>query len=67
MPNKRAERFDRIKRLRGMKAPLWIIRSEQVALVLLRRGIRVRGIGSQFSQAQHVLYAKFVTPLMGGE
>jgi len=62
-----AERLARLKRLREIGAPKWIIKSEQVALVLNRKGRKHVGIGKKSSKLQGELYVKYVQPLMGEE
>ena len=59
------ERMRRVVRLRASGAPAWIVKSEQVAMVLWRKGFRHRGVGTDFSNLQAELYARHVTPLMG--
>lgn len=61
----KATRLERLRRLRSMNAPRWIIRSEQVALLLQREGLRFAGIGKPCSKRQGELVEKFVTPHMG--
>lgn len=63
----RGQRLERLRRLRRMGAPRWVVRSEQVALVLNCEGLHHRGIGKPASQRQQELYGRFVTPCMGGE
>jgi len=58
-------RLNRLKTLRNIGAPKWAIKSEQVALVLNRQGLRHTGIGSDMSAKQKQLYTKHVVPLMG--
>jgi hypothetical protein len=58
------KRLKRIKHLREINAPQWVIKSEQIAMVLNRKGYKHTGIGSNFSNVQANLYAKHVTPLM---
>lgn len=57
-------RLERLINLRRMKAPPWVIRSEQVALLLNKEGLKHAGIGKRFGKRQRELYVKFVTPLM---
>jgi hypothetical protein len=59
------EILDVIKRLREQKAPMWIIKSTQISLVLNRQGFRHVGIGKPASKKQNDLYDKYVCPLMG--
>ena len=58
-------RLARLVRLREMKAPLWIIKTEQIALVLNSKGKKNAGIGKDGNQEQEKLYAKYVKPLIG--
>jgi len=58
----RTDRLRRLRCLRQMDAPLYIIRSEQVALCLTRKGLNHAGIGKPQSKAQSDLYTKFVLP-----
>lgn len=64
--NNVAARLARLVRLRELKVPLWVIKSEQIALVLNAKGKRHTGIGKDGSQEQERLYAKYVAPLMEG-
>jgi len=57
------KRLARLKRLRELKVPLVIIKTEQIALVLNRDGMKFAGIGSDMSNRQAELYAKYVNPL----
>ena len=63
----RGERLERLRTLRSSRAPRWIIRSEQVALLLGREGLKHSGIGKASSKRQAELYEKFVLPCMGNE
>jgi hypothetical protein len=58
----RARRLSRIVHLRKLGAPLWVVRSEQVALALHRKGLKHAGIGKPYNQTQRQLYEKFVQP-----
>lgn len=58
-------RLARLVRLREMKAHLWIIKSEQIALVLNSKGKRHVGIGKDGNEEQKCLYEKYVKPLIG--
>lgn len=58
------KRLDRIRRLRRMGAPRWIVKTEQIAMVLNRAGLRNAGIGKDGSQRQQELYARHVLPLL---
>lgn len=60
----KSERLARLIRLRAVDAPKWIIRSEQVALVLARKGLKHRGLGRKWSKTQEELYEKYVSPEM---
>ena len=64
--NRVAVRLARLVRLRELKVPLWVIKSEQIALVLNSKGKRHAGIGKDGNQEQERLYAKHVAPLMEG-
>lgn len=61
------DRLARLVRLRQMGAPLWVIKTEQIALVLNAAGKRNAGIGKRFSACQSRLYEKHVTPLIQSE
>jgi hypothetical protein len=58
------QRLSRLRSLRLANAPKWIIKSEQVALVLNHCGLNFTGIGKPCSKAQSELMTKHVTPLM---
>jgi hypothetical protein len=60
------ERAARVRRLRENQAPRWVIKAEQVAMVLNRRGLKTGKIGA-FSKAQQALYDRHVIPLLGVE
>lgn len=60
-------RLARLVRLRQIGAPLWVIKTEQIALVLNAAGKRNGGIGSRFSVCQSKLYEKHVVPLMDND
>jgi hypothetical protein len=60
----RADRLRRLLTLRAMGAPRWVVRSEQVALLLMREGLKHRGVGKKFGRRQGELYERFVTPHM---
>lgn len=65
--NHTTKRLDRLKTLRQINAPLWVIKSEQIALFLNSKGRKNYGIGKSFSKKQAELYEKYVQPLMGME
>lgn len=50
-----------------MGAPLWIVRSQQVALVLNARGLKHVGLGKRQSKAQAELYERFVIPCLNSD
>lgn len=59
------KRVARLQRLRAHPdCPRWVIKCEQVALVLNRAGMRFAGLGQPMSMRQHELYAKHVIPLL---
>ena len=60
-------RLARLVRLRKINAPLWVIKSEQIALVLNSVGRKHYGIGKNPSKCQGYLYEKYVVPNMGLE
>lgn len=60
------QRFSRVRRLRAIGAPAWVVKSEQVALVLAKKGLKYTGLGSTPSKAQSQLFEKYVTPLLRG-
>ena len=60
-------RLARLVRLREVGAPLWIIKSEQIALVLNSVGRKHGGIGKPSTKCQDKLYAKYVVPNIGNE
>lgn len=60
-------RLARLVRLRQLGAPLWIIKTEQIALALNSRGLKNYAPGKDFSKAQTDLYVKHVKPLMKDE
>lgn len=60
-------RLARLVRLRQIGAPLWVIKSEQIALVLNAAGRKHTGIGKNHSKCQGELYKKYVVPHMGNE
>jgi hypothetical protein len=60
----RADRLRRLLSLRSLDAPRWVVRSEQVALLLMREGLKHRGIGKKFGKRQGELYERFVIPYM---
>jgi hypothetical protein len=62
----RSTRLRRLRVLRENNAPRWIVRSEQVALLLCREGLRFVGIGKSGNARQTELYEKFVIPNMNG-
>ena len=51
------QRYDRVKRLREMRAPPWVIKWEQVQMVLARFGYDLN--------MHATLTERHVTPLMG--
>ena len=57
-------RLERLRHLRRLLAPAWIVRLEQVYLALERRGMKCSGIGKPASVTQTLLVEKYVTPLM---
>lgn len=61
----RAQNLDMLRRLRSQGAPLWVIKSQQVASLLNRRGLKHHGLGMKASKAQGELYERFVIPHMG--
>lgn len=58
-------RLARLVRLRQADAPLWVIKSEQIALILNATGRKHSGIGKPSSMCQDKLYEKYVVPNMG--
>ena len=60
-----AQRLARLRQLRAISSPRWIVRSEQVALLLNREGLQHKGIGKAASKRQKELYDRFVLPTMG--
>jgi hypothetical protein len=60
-------RLTRLVRLRQIDAPYWVIKSEQIALVLNASGRKHSGIGKTPSKCQASLYEKYVAPYMGNE
>lgn len=60
-------RLARLVNLRKSGAPMWVIKSEQVALVLNHKGRKHAGIGSDGSKLQKELYLKHVRPHMEDE
>lgn len=58
-------RLARLVRLRQTGAPLWVIKSEQIALILNAAGRKHGGIGKPSSMCQDKLYEKYVVPNMG--
>ena len=63
----RKDRLARIMRLKEINAPKWVVKSEQVAMLLNRENLHHRGIGKGFSNRQAELYEKFVRPYLDGE
>lgn len=59
-------RLARLVRLRKLKAPLWVIKTEQIALVLNSKGKKHAGIGKDGNKEQEYLYTKYVKPLLQG-
>jgi hypothetical protein len=57
-------RLARLARLRQCRAPLWIIRWEQVALLLNRKGIKADLLSRTPSKLQRKLVTQYVKPLM---
>lgn len=60
-------RLARLVNLRKIGAPLWVIKTEQIALVLNAAGRKNYGIGKSFSVCQGKLYEKHVKPLLDRE
>lgn len=60
-------RLTRLVNLRKLGAPLWIIKTEQIALLLNSKGKKHSKIGSDFSKEQELLYQKYVQPLLDGD
>lgn len=56
------ERLSRVRRLRAMGAPAWVVKDEQVRLACNRRGLR--GSGNKLAEA---LRLKHVVPLVNKE
>jgi hypothetical protein len=61
----RRQRLEMILRLRKQNAPLWVIKSSQVNLVLMRKGLRPVALGKPLCAYSAKLYHKHVNPLMG--
>ena len=57
-------RLQRLVRLRQMGAPKWVVKSEQVALLLNSKGLKVAPPGKSFSKLQFELWETFVLPYM---
>ena len=57
-------RLKRLVRLRELNAPKWVIKTEQIALILNYKGRRNYGIGQDFSKCQAELYELHVSPLL---
>lgn len=57
-------RLMRLKILRRVGAPQWIVKSEQVALALEREGLRYAPIGRTPGKRQAELVDRHVRPLM---
>lgn len=57
-------RLQRLMRLRQIDAPKWVIKSEQVALFLNSKGMKVAPPGKSFSKLQYELWETFVIPYM---
>jgi hypothetical protein len=70
--NKRQARVDncskrllRLVHLRSLNSPLWIIKTEQIALVLNSRGLKAPGLAGQYtSKLAEDLYVKYIIPLL---
>lgn len=60
----RQTRLRRLRTLRSCNAPKWIVKSEQVALAMYRKGLKFRGIGKTSGKYQAELFARHVHPLM---
>lgn len=60
----RKTRLERVVRLRQMDCPAWIIRSDQVALACVRKGLKPPSVGKPMSQYASSLMKKYVEPLM---
>jgi len=60
-------RLSRLIHLRSIGAPMWVIKSEQVALYMDSKGRKHYGTGKKSSKLQANLYKKHVLPLMGVE
>jgi hypothetical protein len=52
--------YDRVKLLRQQGAPRWVIKAEQIAMILNRQGLKHVGIGKRASKKQTELYQKYV-------
>lgn len=59
-------RLARLVRLRELNSPKWVIKTEQIALVLNAKGKKNGAIGKAFSKEQEELYARHVAPLLKG-
>ena len=59
-------RLARLVYLRQINTPKWVIKSEQIALVLNSRGKRHAGVGKEGSTCQATLYERHVKPLLEG-
>jgi hypothetical protein len=57
-------RLARLRRLRKMKAPQWIVKMEQIALVLNSEGLKFHIPGKPMSKRQGDLQLKHVCPLL---
>lgn len=62
--NNISTRLARLVSLRKSNAPMWVIKSEQVALYLNSKGMKHGGIGKPSSKLQNDLYQKFVVPYL---
>lgn len=64
----RTKRLPRLVQLRRQGAPRWVVKSEQIALVLNSRGKRHYGLaGGNRSALEERLYEKHVIPLLDEE
>jgi hypothetical protein len=61
------DRLGKLLRLRAMPAPRWVIKSEQIAMVLNRKGMKHTRPGATPSKTQGDLYVKHVCPLLAGD
>jgi hypothetical protein len=61
----REVRLERLRHLRHINAPLWVIKSEQIALVMNRDGMKFSGAFGPRSKRQQALEEKHMLPVMG--